>query len=45
VARLVPEKGRRRRSRATAVTRIRALARKLDIRDVDVRVLIEQDRR
>ncbi|HEX7328656.1 MAG TPA: type II toxin-antitoxin system prevent-host-death family antitoxin [Casimicrobiaceae bacterium] len=45
VARLVPEKRRRKRSRATTVTRIRALARKLDIRDVDVRKLIEEGRR
>ncbi len=45
VARLVPEKPRRRRSRAAAVTRIRALARKLDIREVDVRKLIEEGRR
>ena len=45
VARLVPEKPLRKRSRATAVTRIRALARRLDIRDVDVRNLIEEDRR
>jgi len=45
VARLVPEKRRRKRSRAAAVARIRALARKLDIRDVDVRKLIEEGRR
>jgi prevent-host-death family protein len=45
VARLVPEKRRRMRSRAAAVARIRALARKLDIRDVDVRKLIEEGRR
>jgi prevent-host-death family protein len=45
VARLVPEKGRRKRSSAAAVTRIRALARKLDVRDVDVRKLIEEARR
>ena len=45
VARLVPENARRKRSRAAAVTRIRALARKLDIRDVDVRKLIEEGRR
>ena len=45
VARLVPEKRRRTRSRAAAVARIRALARKLDIRDVDVRKLIEEGRR
>jgi prevent-host-death family protein len=45
VARLVPEKQRRKRSRAAAVTRIRALARKLDIRDVDVRKVIEEGRR
>ena len=45
VARLVPEKAQRKRSRAAAVTRIRALARKLDIRDVDVRKLIEEGRR
>jgi prevent-host-death family protein len=45
VARLVPERRRRRRSRAAAVARIRALARKLDIRDVDVRKLIEEGRR
>jgi prevent-host-death family protein len=45
VARLVPEKPRRKRSRAAAVTRIRALARKLNIRDVDVRKLIEEGRR
>jgi prevent-host-death family protein len=45
VARLVAEKPRRKRSRAAAVARIRALARKLDIRDVDVRKLIEEGRR
>ncbi|HEX9277017.1 MAG TPA: type II toxin-antitoxin system prevent-host-death family antitoxin [Casimicrobiaceae bacterium] len=45
VARLVPEKPPRRRSRVAAVTRIRALARKLNIRDVAVRKLIEEDRR
>jgi len=45
VARLVPEKQQRRRSRAATVKRIRTLARKLDIRDVDVRKLIEEDRR
>jgi prevent-host-death family protein len=45
VARLVPEKPRQKRSRAAAVTRIRALARKLNIRDVDVRKLIEEGRR
>jgi prevent-host-death family protein len=45
VARLVPEKSRRKRSRSAAVARIRALARKLDIRDVDVRRLIEEGRR
>ncbi len=45
VARLVPEKPRRKRSRAAVVTRIRALARKLNIRDVDVRKLIEEGRR
>jgi prevent-host-death family protein len=45
VARLVPEKRRRKRSRAAAVARIRALARKLDIRDVDIRELIEEGRR
>jgi prevent-host-death family protein len=45
VARLVPEKPRRTRSRAGVVARIRALARKLDIRDVDVRKLIEEGRR
>ena len=45
VARLVPEKRRRKRSRAAAVARIRALARKLDIRDVDIRKLIEEGRR
>jgi hypothetical protein len=45
VARLVPEKRQRKRSRAAAVTRIRALARKLDIRDVDIRKLIEEGRR
>jgi len=44
VARLVPEKPRRKRSGA-AVTRIRALAKKLDVRDVDVRKLIEEGRR
>lgn len=45
VARLVPEKRRQKRSRAAAVVRIRALARKLDIRDVDIRKLIEEGRR
>jgi len=45
VARLVPEKPRRKQSRTAAVTRIRALARRLNIRDVDVRKLIEEDRR
>ena len=45
VARLVPEKPRGKQSRAAAVTRIRALARRLNIRDVDVRKLIEEDRR
>ena len=45
VARLVPEKRRRKRSSAAAVARIRALARKLDIRDLDLRKLIEEDRR
>ena len=45
VARLVQEKPRRSRSRAATVKRIRTLARKLDIRDVDVRKLIEEDRR
>jgi prevent-host-death family protein len=45
VARLVPEKRRQKRSRAAAVARIRALARKLDIRDVDIRKLIEESRR
>jgi prevent-host-death family protein len=45
VARLVPEKSRRKRSRASAVARIRVLARKLDVRGVDVRTLIEEGRR
>ena len=45
VARLVPARAGKRRSRAAAVTRIRALARKLDIRGVDVRELIEEGRR
>lgn len=45
VARLVPEKRRRKGSGTAAVARIRALARKLDIRDVDVRKLIEEGRR
>ena len=45
VARLVPATAGQRRSRAAAVTRIRALAKKLDIRDVDVRQLIEEGRR
>jgi hypothetical protein len=45
VARLVPEKRRPRRSRADTVARIRALARKLYIRDVDIRKLIEESRR
>jgi prevent-host-death family protein len=45
VARLVPEKRRQKRSRAATVSRIRALARKLDIRDVDIRELIEEGRR
>ena len=45
VARLVPAKVARKPSRAAAVSRIRALARKLDIRGVDVRELIEEGRR
>ena len=45
VARLVPEKRRRKGSGAAAVARIRALARRLNIRDVDVRKLIEEGRR
>ena len=45
VARLVPEKQRRKGSGTAAVTRIRALARKLNIRGVDVRKLIEGGRR
>lgn len=45
VARLVPAKVARKPSRAAAVTRIRALAKQLDIRDVDVRQLIEDGRR
>jgi prevent-host-death family protein len=45
VARLVPEKRRQKRSRAATVARIRALARKLDIRDIDIRKLIEEGRR
>jgi prevent-host-death family protein len=45
VARLVPEKRRQKRSRAATVARIRALAKKLDIRDVDIRKLIEEGRR
>lgn len=44
VARMISEK-RRNRTRAAAITRIRVLARKLDIRDVEVRELIEEDRR
>ena len=45
VARLVPEKPRRKRSRTATVTRIRALAKRLNIHGVDVRKLIEEDRR
>ena len=45
VTRLVPEKRPPKRSRAATVARIRALARKLDIRDVDIRKLIEEGRR
>ena len=45
VARLVPEKRRRKGSGAATVARIRALARRLNIRDVDVRKLIEEGRR
>ena len=45
VARLVPAKPRQRRSKADAVARIRALSKKLDIQDVDVRELIEGGRR
>jgi prevent-host-death family protein len=45
VARLVPARRPKERSRAGAVARIRTLARKLDIRDVDVRKLIEESRR
>jgi prevent-host-death family protein len=45
VARLVPEKRRQKRSRAATVARIRSLARKLDIRDIDIRKLIEEGRR
>jgi prevent-host-death family protein len=45
VACLVPEKRRQKRSRAATVARIRALARKLDIRDIDIRKLIEEGRR
>ncbi len=45
VARLVPEKRHRKGSGTAAVARIRALARKLNIRDVDVRKLIEEGRR
>jgi prevent-host-death family protein len=45
VARLVPEKVRPRRSKSAAVARIRALSRKLDIRDIDVRELIVEGRR
>ncbi|HLX30740.1 MAG TPA: type II toxin-antitoxin system prevent-host-death family antitoxin [Casimicrobiaceae bacterium] len=44
VARLVPDERRPRRSRAATVARIHALARKLDIRDVDIRKLIEESR-
>lgn len=45
VARLVAEKPRKKGSGPTAVKRIRALARRLDIRHVDVRKLIEEGRR
>jgi prevent-host-death family protein len=45
VARLVPERRRRKGSGAATVARIRRLASKLDIRDVDVRKLIEDGRR
>jgi antitoxin (DNA-binding transcriptional repressor) of toxin-antitoxin stability system len=45
VARLVPEKQRRKGSGTATVARIRALARKLNIRGVDVCKLIEEERR
>jgi prevent-host-death family protein len=45
VARLVPEKRRQKGSGTATVARIRTLARKLNIRDVDVRKLIEEGRR
>jgi prevent-host-death family protein len=45
VARLVPERRRRKGSGAATVARILRLASKLDIRDVDVRKLIEDGRR
>jgi prevent-host-death family protein len=45
VARLVAVKRRQKGAGTAAATRIRALARRLDIRDVDVRKLIEEDRR
>lgn len=45
VARLVPEKRRRKGAAAATVARIRTLARRLNIRDVDVRKLIEEGRR
>src|SRR5262249_55730585 len=44
VARLVAEKPRRKPTGAAVVARIRKLAKKLDIHDVDVRKLIEQGR-
>ena len=45
VARLVPEQRRRKGSGKAAVARIRALAKKLNIRNVDVHKLIEEGRR
>ncbi len=45
VARLVPEKQRGKRSGTATVARIRSLAKKLDIRGVDIRKLIDAGRR
>lgn len=45
VARLVPERKRRKRSGSAVAARIRALAKRLDIRDIDVQKLIDEGRR
>jgi len=44
VARLVPPAAPRKRSRAAAARRIRALCEQLDIRGVDIRRLIDEGR-